>query len=85
MDTVNDIIHVTHPLVHAVEQPITNVFTETRAVGAGVYSMSGSLLRLSAYWMGGWLVWTFIEDLFPRETRTLKRNVGRAWKRARLS
>lgn len=84
-DIVQDVIHVTHPLVHAVEQPITNIFTETRAVGSGVASMSGSLIRLSAYWMGGWLLWTFVEDLFPSETRQIKRTVDRAWKRARLT
>lgn len=84
-DIVQDVIHVTHPLVHAVEQPITNVFTETKAVGSGVMNMSGSLFRLGVYWMGGWLLWTFVEDVFPSETRQIKRTVDRAWKRARLT
>lgn len=83
-DIINDVKYITHPLVHAVEQPITNVFTESRAVGTGLYNISDSLFRLGVYWMGGWLAWTWAENVFPSETRTIKSSVSRAWKRARL-
>lgn len=83
-DVVNDVLYITHPLVHAVEQPITNVFHETKVVGAGLWNVSDSIVRLGVYWMGGWLLWTWAETVFPTETRTVRRTVGRAWKRARL-
>lgn len=83
-DVVNDVLYLTHPLVHAVEQPITNVFHETKVVGTGLYNMSDSIVRLGVYWMGGWLAWTWAESMFPYETRNVKKYVSRAWKRARL-
>ncbi len=84
MDIVNDVVYYTHPLVHAIEQPITNVYQETKAVGMGLYNISDSVIRLGVYWMGAWLAWTWAEEYFPDETRYVTDSVERAWKRARL-
>lgn len=73
-----------HSLVHAIEQPITNIVHETKTVINGTWKMSDSIVRLGAYWVGAWMIYTVVGDMFPRERRSLEDTVSRAWKRARF-
>lgn len=73
-----------HSLVHAIEQPITNIVHETKTVINGTWRMSDSVMKLAAYWVGGWMIYTVVGDMFPREKRAFESTVSRAWKRARL-
>lgn len=84
-DLVNDVQYYTHPLVHAVEQPIANVYTEAKTVVNGAWNMSHSLIHLGAYWVAGWLAWEFVGEYFPREKRMLTDTMNRAFKRARYN
>lgn len=83
-DIVHDAVYLTHPLVHAVEQPIQNVYTEAKTVVQGTWNMSTSVVHLAAYWFMGWLAWTWFGDMFPNEQRMITNTASRAFKRARL-
>jgi hypothetical protein len=83
-DVVHDAVYLTHPLVHAIEQPIQNVYTEAKTVVHGSWNMSHSVMHLAAYWFMGWLSWTWFGDVFPREQGMITDTVSRAFKRARL-
>ena len=83
-DVVRDMVYVTHPLVHAIEQPISNVYTEAKTVVSGAWNISHSMIHLSAYWFLGWMTWSWIGDLFPSEKRAIESTVLRAMKRARF-
>lgn len=71
-DVVQDVVYVTHPLVHAIEQPLAGVWTETKTVVQGTWNMSHSLFRLAAYGTGGWLMWTWAGEYFPRQKRSIE-------------
>lgn len=81
---VHDVIHFTHPYVHAIEQPISNIYTETKTVVTGAWNVSNSIIHLAAYWFIGWMAWGWFGDIFPNEKRAITSSVSRAMKRARL-
>lgn len=82
--TIHDLQYVTHPFVHALEQPISNVYTEAKTVVVGAWNVSHSVIHLASYWIIGWLSWSFFGELFPAEKRAITNSVTRAFKRARL-
>jgi hypothetical protein len=83
-DIVQDVIYTTHPLVHAIEQPIANVYTEAKTMMTGAWNASHAIIHLSAYGFLGWMAWEWVGDLFPNEKRAITNSVNRAMKRARL-
>lgn len=83
-DVVRDMVYVTHPLVHAIEQPISNVYTEAKTVVSGAWNLSHTVIHLSAYWFLGWMAWGWVGDVFPAEKRAIENSVSRAMKRARI-
>lgn len=80
---LTDVQWVTDPLVHAVRQPVSGIIQDAHDVSNAMWGSSGPVLRLGAYWIGGWLAWTAFGDVFPNEKRALVSVVDRAWKRAR--
>lgn len=84
-DVVRELMYVTHPLVHAVEQPIANVYTEAKTVVTGAWNVSHSIIHLSAYGFLGWMAWGWVGDIFPAEKRAITNSVSRAMKRARFN
>ena len=79
---LNDIVH---PLVHAVEQPITNVVRDSEVVVGGLYQVTRGVIGLFPYYVGGWLLWTAFQTYFPSEAQGVTGSLGRAAKRMRLS
>lgn len=84
MDIVQDVRYVTDPLIHSIEQPLTNMYTEAKTVATDLWSITHTVARFAAYWLGGWLIYSFVGSLFPREKRMLEDTLSRAYKRVRL-
>lgn len=82
---LHEVSEVTHPLVHAIEGPINNVWRDSKAVVGGLYQVSQGVMHLLPYWVGGWLVYTAFQTYFPAEYRAVYRSVSNATKRMRLS
>lgn len=81
---VRDVRYVTDPLIHSLEQPLSNLYTDAKTVATDLWSISQVTVRIAAYWLGGWLLYSFVGSLFPREKRMLEDTVYRAWKRVRM-
>lgn len=81
---LHEVTDITHPLVHAVEQPITNVINDSKVVVGGLYQVTQGVVHLLPYYVGGWLVWTAFQTYFPAESREVTNSVARAAKRMRL-
>ena len=84
VSVVQDVRYVTDPLIHKLEQPLTNMYTDAKTIAVDLWSLSQVAARLAAYWLGGWLLYSFAGSLFPREKRMLEDTVSRAWKRYRI-
>lgn len=82
---LHELRDITHPLVHAVEGPISNVIHDSREVVGGLYQVTRGVMHLMPYWVGGWLVYTAFQTYFPDEYRAVTRSVQNASKRMRLS
>ena len=80
---VQELEHVTHPLVHAMEQPVTNIIRDSRQAASGVYQLAQGGLGVAPYLAGAWLGWSFFCMYFPCEKRALTGGVSRAAKRIR--
>lgn len=83
-DIVHDVVYLTHPLVHAVEQPVANIYTEAKTVVTGAWNASHAVIHLAAYWFVGTMAWDFLGAYFPREKRMITGAVDRVFKRPRL-
>lgn len=84
VDVVQDVLYVTSPLIHSIEQPLSNLYTDAKTVSTNLWSISQVGARLAAYWLGAWLLYSFVGYLFPREKRMLESTVSRTWKRIRV-
>lgn len=84
VDVVRDVRYVTDPLVHSLEQPLTNLYTDARTAVTDMWSLGQVGAKLATYWLGGWLVYSFVGSVFPREKRMIENTVVRAWKRVRM-
>lgn len=82
-DVVHDVRHTTHELVHAVEQPIANIYTEAKTVIGGTYNIGRMAIHLASYYFVGWLGWSAFGEFFPSEKRSIENSVSRAFKRPR--
>ena len=83
MDAVREVSHVTHPLVHAIEQPIANAYHETATTLNTAWRSTTAVFHLAAYAAGGYLAWSLMGEVAPREKRMIAQSVDRAWKRLR--
>lgn len=81
---VQDVRYVTDPLIHKLEQPLTNLYTDATTIVTDMWSIASTASRLAAYWLGAWLTYSFVGSLFPREKRMLEATIDRAWKRVRM-
>lgn len=81
---IHEVTDVVHPLVHAVEQPISNVVNDSKEIVGGLYHASRAVVNLAPYWVGGWLIWTAFETYFPEEYGSVRSSLDRASKRMRL-
>lgn len=84
VEVVQDARYVIDPLIHSLEQPLTNMYTDAKTVAIDLWSVSQVTARLAAYWLGGWLLYSFVGSLFPREKRMIEDTLSRAYKRVRL-
>jgi hypothetical protein len=75
--------HVTHPLVYAMEQPVTNIIRDSTEIVSGVYHVAQSAIHVAPYLAGAWLGWSFFGMYFPREKRALEGGISNAAKRIR--
>lgn len=82
---LHELTDITHPLVHAVEQPIYNVVNDSRQVVGGLYQATRGVMHLMPYWVGAWLLWSAFELYFPDEYTSVRDSVDRATKRMRLT
>ena len=82
---LSELDYVAHPLVHALEQPITNVIRDSTQVVSGVYQVAQGVIHVAPYFAGAWLGWSFFGMYFPREKRALEGGIARASKRIRGS
>ena len=82
---LTELSHVTHPLVYAMEQPITNVIRDSTEVVSGVYHIATGAIHVAPYLAGAWLGWSFFGMYFPREKRALENGISSASKRIRGS
>ena len=82
---LSELQHINHPLVYAVEQPVTNVIRDSREVVSGVYHLAQGTIHMVSYLAGAWLGWFFFGMYFPREKRALKGGFYSAAKRIRGS
>lgn len=86
-EVVSEISHVTHPLVHAIEQPISNAYHETQTImtrGGRASWILGTVYNMALYSAAAWLTWTLFGDIFPSEKRSLEYAFQRGVKRLRL-
>ena len=81
---LHEIGEITHPLVHAVEQPINNVIRDSQQIVGGLYQLTQAAFHLAPYYVGGWLVWTAFSTYFPGEKRSLEGALYSAAQRMRL-
>ena len=82
---VSELSHITHPLVYAVEQPVTNIIRDSTEVVSGVYHIAQGAIHMAPYLAGAWLGWSFFGMYFPREKRALEGGLASAAKRIRGS
>ena len=82
---VAELEHITHPLVYAVEQPVTNIIRDSTEAITGIYHVSHGIFQVAPYLVGAWLGWSFFEMYFPSEKRALVNGFSRATKRIRTS
>lgn len=82
---VHEVTEVTHPMVHALEQPLTNVYQESRVVVGGMYHVVRGMIGLLPYGMSAWLIWSFVDTYLPDETEAVRGMVDRAAKRMRIA
>lgn len=82
-DVVHEASHVTHALVHAIEQPLAGVWTEAKTVAQNGWNVTHVVFRIAAFWTGGWLAWTWLGNTFPQQKRMLTDTLMITNKRAR--
>lgn len=83
VEVIREITDITHPLIHAIEQPIQNVFHEAKEVIQMPTHLFTLGVNLGTYFVMGWLGWTAFSEMFPREKRMLVNGIDRAFKRTR--
>lgn len=81
---VEDVRWVTDSLVHSIEQPISMIYADAKTVAMDAWSITQITVKLGTYWLGAWLLYTFVGSAFPKEKRMLENTVSSAWKRMRL-
>lgn len=82
-DTVKEVSHVVSSSVHALMVPVANAYHETKTTITEPLSMKQRAYHLLVWGTGGWLTYTLVGSMFPREKRMLESGVARAWKRLR--
>ena len=80
---VAELEHITHPLVYAVEPPVTNIIRDSTEAVTGIYHVTHGFFQMVPYLVGAWLGWSIFELYFPGEKRALVNGVNRAAKRIR--
>lgn len=75
---------ILHPMVHALEQPITNVTEEVKQTMNGAWMAGTHLSTLAAWWLMAYVGYTFVMDVFAPEMASFQKGIDRAFKRARL-
>lgn len=80
---ISELGHITHPLVYAMEQPVTNIVRDSTEVVSGVYHVASGAIHMAPYLAGAWLGWSFFGMYFPREKRALEGSLSQAAKRIR--
>lgn len=82
---LDEVSRVTHPLVHAVEQPITNATYETVTINKEVQQKTNTLFGIAAVVGAGWLTWTLMGEFMPAERNNIKYALHGIGKRLRLT
>ena len=82
---VHEVTEVTQPMVHALEQPLTNVYQESRVVVGGMYHVVRGMIGILPYGLSAWLIWSFVDTYLPEEGAAVRGVVDRAAKRMRLT
>lgn len=82
--TLHEVSHVVSPVVHAIEGPVNNIVHDSVAVVGGLYRVTQGVTHMLPYFVGGWLLYTAVEQYLPDEFDALRRGVDRAAKRMRL-
>lgn len=83
--SVNETSHVTHPFVHAVEQPVANASYETKTTHKGLHPVTNQLFGVAALIGGGWLAWTLMGEIMPSERRNIQYALSGIGKRLRIT
>lgn len=81
---LSEIGDVLSPIVHAIGQPIQNVWHDSVEVASSLTNAGQAVVRLGTYGTIAWLGWSAFGMYFPEEKYAVEESVDRALKRARL-